>query len=526
MADLRSDTEASETGQEEARIGSSLEGGDTKPPGEGRRRRHPLFLILGIVLGIVVYAIAFQQTQVSLDEITSETRQQSLARILRALAQPELVTYDTRDSVVETEIGVPCGPALATSDRITVTPDCAAPGETVTVTGSGFDPRQNVEIEFVPDSEFAITLRMAAVTTDADGDFSAEFILPDRESDQPQQLLAVTQEPIGTWRNRVEVYTDANENGVEDNPILGDNGTHSLILSGEPDVPAIALLDPASEAVQFVTTGESFEAVSGLARGQVAIPLAEDTTSGLRVTSIEPGDGGIEVSFEGPPDTDMTNWRAALYDGATGEVGTVSPLSDTIQLSPRISDTAKITWDKILETVFLALIATTAGVVVSVPLSFIAARNIMRDISVTVTNLVLILLAIPAGLVVGVLFARLVHTVFDPLTTGIAGSLPVFLVAAGGAWLLIRTAIRPEDVEIPSRADRIKKGAMLVLAGAAGIVALLALARVFQQVGSALIGALGAVDFLGDFLFGIGEIVDVSLVIIAALATAGVATLL
>jgi phosphonate ABC transporter permease subunit PhnE len=524
LADLRSqDPDAAELGQEEARVGASAPVTDPARPAEPRRRR-PLFFLLALVLGIVVYAIAFQQTQVSLDEITSETRQQSLARILRALAQPELVTYDTRDSVVETEIGVPCGPSLTTSDRLILTPECAAPGGTVTVAGTGFEPRENVEIEFVPDSEFTITLRMAAVTADADGNISAEFTLPDRESEKPQQILAVTQESIGTWRNRVEVYTDANENGVEDNPILGDSGDHSLIFDGDPAVPAVALLDPAGEAVQFVTTGETFEAVTGQARGQTALPLGEDTTTGLRVTAIEAGDGGQQITFEGDPGTDMTNWRAALYDGASGEVGTVSPLSDTIQLSPRISDTAKISWDKILETVFLALIATTAGVVVSVPLSFIAARNIMRDISITVTNLVLVLLAIPAGIIVGIGFARLVHSVFDPLTTGFVGALTVSLFALGISWLLVRTAIQPEDLDVPTRADRAKRGGMLLVAGAAGLVGLLGVARLLQHVGGALATALSAVDFLGSFLFGIGEILDVTLTVIAALATAGVAT--
>ena len=79
-----------------------------------------IFLILAAVIGIVVYALAFQQTEVRLDEITSETRQQSLARILRALAQPNLVTYDTEPTITEVELGVPCGPSgLATSPTLT-----------------------------------------------------------------------------------------------------------------------------------------------------------------------------------------------------------------------------------------------------------------------------------------------------------------------------------------------------------------------------------------------------------------------
>ena len=47
--------------------------------------------------------LAVERTGVSLDEITSEPRQESLVRIIRSLARPELVTYDF--DVVETDGG-------------------------------------------------------------------------------------------------------------------------------------------------------------------------------------------------------------------------------------------------------------------------------------------------------------------------------------------------------------------------------------------------------------------------------------
>jgi hypothetical protein len=213
------------------------------------------------------------------------------------------------------------------------------------------------------------------------------------------------------------VYTDANENGVEDDPILSEDGTYTASLASSPDTPAVALLNPANEVTQFVTTGEGFEAVNGPARGQTAIPIDEATAeTGLAVAAIEDGDLGLSVTVEGNPGLDMSNWRAIAYDGITGEVsGSSTYLSDTIQLSPRISETAKITLDKILETVFLALVATTAGLFLAIPLSFVAARNIMRDISITVTNFVLTLIFLPAGAVAGVIASRLARNVVDPV---------------------------------------------------------------------------------------------------------------
>ena len=89
--------------------------------------------------------------------------------------------------------------------------------------------------------------------------------------------------------------------------------------------------------------------------------------------------------------------------------GTIAPsaIQDQVQLSPRISDNAKETWDKIIETVMLALLATVAGLLLAVPLSFLAARNLMRDVSTPILNLALNILAVPVGLVIGARRRRL-----------------------------------------------------------------------------------------------------------------------
>jgi len=523
LADTRPRTDADqpELGQEEAHIGSTLPPDESRPP----RRRHPLFIILAAVIGIVVYALAFQQTEVRLDEITSETRQQSLARILRALAQPNLVTYDTEPSTTEIELGLPCGPSgLATSPAFTATPNCGDPGDVITVAGTGFEPREFVSIVFVPDTEFDITLRLAGVNADADGSFETQITLPERTSEQPQALRAVTEEPIGSWRNRVEVFNDANENGVEDDPILPEDGTFSLTIAASPDVPAVALLNAANEVTRFVTTGEAFEAVEGQARGETAIPLTEieEDSTGLSVTSIDGSDGEIAVDLAGPPGFDMSNWRLVTYDGATGTVGPSTYISDTIQLSPRISETAIITLDKILETVFLALVATTAGLFLAIPLSFVAARNIMRDISITVTNFVLVLIAMPLGAVAGVLAARLARTVVGPLGENVLALLGGLVVAVAAAIFLVRRAVPPVEDEIPTRADRIQRGSLLLLAAVVGLVAILLLSLLFQELGAAMLSSLGPLGFIGAFFSSVGQILDVALILIAALGTAGV----
>ncbi|MCH8156778.1 MAG: phosphonate ABC transporter, permease protein PhnE [Nitrospinae bacterium] len=51
----------------------------------------------------------------------------------------------------------------------------------------------------------------------------------------------------------------------------------------------------------------------------------------------------------------------------------------------RMSDTLKLTVDKMVETVFLALMATTFAIIVAMPLSFLGARNLMMGNPVSVS---------------------------------------------------------------------------------------------------------------------------------------------
>ena len=55
--------------------------------------------------------------------------------------------------------------------------------------------------------------------------------------------------------------------------------------------------------------------------------------------------------------------------------------------APMFSQDAKVTWDKIIETVFMALLATTFGTLLSIPISFFAARNLMSDIKTPLSSI-------------------------------------------------------------------------------------------------------------------------------------------
>jgi phosphonate ABC transporter permease subunit PhnE len=494
-----------------------------EPPKRGPRRR--LFIVLGVAAAVVVYALAFDYTNVDLAQVSSETRQQSLTRILRALARPELVTYDQERVITSLDVGVPCGAAtpVTSTGGVSVSPSCAAPGELITITGEGFDAGESITFSFVPDTEFDITLPLGNAIADGDGAFIYAAKMPSRESENAQQIEVLTQDPIGTWGNRVEVWTDTNDNGVRD-PAIMENGTLDVTLDHPlPEVPGVAIVD-GSQVVEFISYGDGFVATSGIANRETAIPQAEFTPgpTDLYIGSITGEGGSTTVTLNGPDGFDTTGWRLALYDGTTTELVDVTGVSDLYQLSPRVSETTWVSLDRIIETVFLALVATSAGLLLAVPLSFISARNIMADISSTITNLALGVIAVPIGGAAGIALARSARTLTEPLRSSWIGDVIGIAVLATAIVFIARWAIPPVEDEPPTRSEKIAHRAGLIGAGALGLVAFVLVSDLLGRFGNAVAPNMGVFSFLGEFFATLGEIFSGLTIVVATLAGAGV----
>ena len=109
----------------------------------------------------------------------------------------------------------------------------------------------------------------------------------------------------------------------------------------------------------------------------------------LQLATIEPDKGGhfeATVRFPNRPSDEPHELIAVTRRN----VGT-----------PTLTQTARDTWDKIIETVFLALLATTLGVILAIPLSFFAARNLMKDVTSSLQAMALSILLIPVGFYLG-----------------------------------------------------------------------------------------------------------------------------
>jgi len=355
-----------------------------------------LQLGLAILAGLLVYAYGFQITKVDLEDLRSERRQESLTRVMRALAKPEIFEYDQTEEVINSPVYVTCpeggAPQVEQPDKtgpyLLISPICANPGETVHVDGFNFAPNTTGPLRFVPGSDpnNTVTLGRDNVQTDLDGHFAFDIALPKRPSEDVQYIRATLRSNVG---------------------------------------------------------------------------------------------------------------------------------------APHLTRTAYDTWEKIIETVFLALLATTFGTFLAIPLSFIAARNLMKPVRSPLASIALSVLGWPIGIVLGYLIVRWVEGFSTPFTGNIPVNLVSVIVTPALAWLGIRWALPQEETSKPTASLQYARLAVLFVTALIGFFGLFQLASLSKNLG--LIGrtSLGSLAFLGNFLFQVGDIVIIITAALGGLAAGG-----
>ena len=352
---------------------------------------------LAVLLGLFVYAYGFDVTKVNLEELRSERRQESLTRVTRTLAQPDIIGYDQEKAIVNLPVFVPCPsddllatlPEADTSGAyLTVSPACAAPGESVQVEGFNFVAHTEGPIRFVPGNDPAnvVELGRETVETDGSGHFSTSFVMPERLSDAPQFIRVTISQNVG---------------------------------------------------------------------------------------------------------------------------------------APHFTQNAKDTWDKIIETVFMALLATTAGTILAFPISFLAARNLMKSVRSPLTSVSLSVLGWPIGMGLGYFIVNLVGKLAIPLSENIAISLISVVATPFIFWYAMRWALPQEETKIPELAMRLIRMLVIFLAILVAFFGLFQLAGFTTSLSLAIEESLGVLGFLATFLFQVSDIVRISIPALGALAAGG-----
>ena len=194
----------------------------------------------------------------------------------------------------------------------------------------------------------------------------------------------------------------------------------------------------------------------------------------------------------------------SIFNPASVPSGEIDPdTGEEIMLrSPRWSQNAEATWKGIIETIFLALIATTVGTLVAMPLSFFAAKNLMSDVRVPALNVGLAIVALPIGAAAG-WYAAMAGGYLVDLLPGSA--LLLGAVAIALVWLAFR-ALRLA-VPLPE----VERGTVVKMVAGMGailgfVLAAMTTVRFMVIGGNAAADVLGPLSFLGTFVERLGEI--------------------
>jgi phosphonate ABC transporter permease subunit PhnE len=332
---------------------------------------------LAVIIIIIVFAYGVQVTDVNFETTRSEDRLTQLRRVLRALAKPDIVEYETEETDVEVPFYLPCpegqevqlpdpdldGPYLAPEVP------CADAKEIIEIEGYNFLPNSRGPLNFITAS--GVKKQLDNFQSDANGYFKLEVEIPNRQ------------------------------------------------------------------------------------------PVAE-----------------------------------AQHIRATTRVSVGSPM---------LTRTAKATWAKIIETVFIALLATTIGTLISIPVSFIAARNLMSANKSPLTNVSLSLIGWPVGIWLGVQVAGVIINLLSGLPGGFIYPLVGIILGSGLIMAFIWWGM-PAIGKVKSASIRNSLRALMILLSASiGIAVIILFGNLMRTVGASLVEPLASFGFLGNFIFQLGE---------------------
>ena len=176
-----------------------------------------------------------------------------------------------------------------------------------------------------------------------------------------------------------------------------------------------------------------------------------------------------------------------------------------------LSEAAQITIERIIETIFMALLASAVGTALAVPVSFLAARNLMEGVTAPLAAIMAGIVGIPIGGAVGWALARAAGAAADLAMRSTWIGLAALAVTAVFFWLLLRfgpplvTDRRLTTREKIARQGRVLIMLLLLLLGLA------LLARLGLLAGDWLEPRLGPFGFLGNFVYVMSDLLRLML---------------
>lgn len=188
-----------------------------------------------------------------------------------------------------------------------------------------------------------------------------------------------------------------------------------------------------------------------------------------------------------------------------------------------LSETSQITIKYIIETILMALVASTIGTILAVPFSFLAARNLMADVNAPLASIMAALVALPVGGLIGWFLTGRLVALSGQVSQQTFMGLGALLVAVALTWPVLRFGPSVMSEEKRPASQTILSLLRLLIVLLLSIFILAVLAQLGLAAGSWLESRLGSLGFLGNFIFVMSDIIRLTLPIGVGLVTGLVA---
>jgi len=193
--------------------------------------------------------------------------------------------------------------------------------------------------------------------------------------------------------------------------------------------------------------------------------------------------------------------------------------------APRLSGASHEVIDKMIETIFLALMATTLAVPISFVLSFLSARNLMRQVRLPLGPVLVGFVLLPLGAalaywIVGAIGKAAVEWGRDVLPGIIVMVIVIAVFAAGSALLNLAFGALSQQSTAKGLLNRIRALMMSCLLLFTMIILLGVLGGLGIRLGDELRGRGDVLSSFGQFVGTLGTLVDISIAFLAAVGGA------
>jgi phosphonate ABC transporter permease subunit PhnE len=170
-----------------------------------------------------------------------------------------------------------------------------------------------------------------------------------------------------------------------------------------------------------------------------------------------------------------------------------------------LSEASKITLEKMVETVLLALMATTMGTILAVPISFLAARNLMEHVGLPLASVMTAVLGLVLGYGIGAFVTRFLLDIAATLTnnTFVGLGLAVGLLAL--AVVVVKVGPSKLSTEEQSRLSQSIGWVRFMLLVVILFFAIALLAYMGMVLGDWVTPQLGIFAFMGRFIRFLSE---------------------